>query len=157
MLYLIRSFGRNNKSVLKVGFTDEIKNRVSTYKYHNPFSELISTREGSLLDETRIHTYLRSLGYKLDLLDEWFINCDNVNQLFHKSFETMNKVIWKDRNNLFRKDDFLKENIMNELYQELNLLQSPLKELTSIDLEWKNVINKKYISQYKKNNDIDFL
>ena len=70
MLYLIRSFGRNNKSALKVGFTDEIKNRVSTYKYHNPFSELISTREGSLLDETRIHTYLRSLGYKLDLLDE---------------------------------------------------------------------------------------
>jgi hypothetical protein len=157
MLYLIRSFGRNNKSALKVGFTDEIKNRVSTYKYHNPFSELISTREGSLLDETRVHTYLRSLRYKLDLLDEWFINCDKVNQLFHKSFETMNKVIWENRNNLFRKDDFLKENIMNELYQELNLLQSPLKELTSIDLEWKNVINKKYISQYKKNNDIDFL
>lgn len=157
MLYLIRSFGRNNKSALKVGFTDEIKNRVSTYKYHNPFSELISAREGSLLDETRVHTYLKSLGYKLDLLDEWFINCNNVNQLFHKSFETMNKVIWKDRNNLFRKDDFLKENIMNELYQELNLLQSPLKELTPIDLEWKNVINKKYISQYKKNNDIDFL
>ena len=160
MLYLIRSFGRSkNQSALKVGFTDDIKNRVNTYKYHNPFFELISTREGSLLDEARVHAYLKSLEHKLDLLDEWFIDCDEVIQSFHKSFDTMNRVIWNDRNNLFKKEDFLNENTMNELYQELHLLQSPLKKLKPIDQEWKNVINKKYVANYfkKKNDYIEFI
>lgn len=149
MLYLIRSFGRGkNKSALKIGFTNDIKNRTNSYKYHNPFSELISIREGNLLDEVRIHTYLKSLGYKLDLLDEWFVDEDSVNQLFHKPFETMNKVIWYNRDKLFTKNDLENDNDMSKLYQELLLIQSPLKNLKNIDKEWKCIINRRYIKKF---------
>jgi hypothetical protein len=148
MLYLIRSFGRCNKSALKIGFTDDVKNRINSYKYHNPLFELISTREGSLLDETRTHTYLTSFGYKLNILDEWFIDCDEVNQLFHKPFEAMNKVIWNNRDNLFTKNDLINENDVSKLYQELLLIQSPLKKLKDIDKEWKGIISKQYIKKF---------
>lgn len=148
MLYLIRSFGREGKSALKIGFTDDIKNRINSYKYHNPLFELISTREGSLLDETRTHTYLTSFGYKLDILDEWFVDEDSVNQLFHKPFETMNKVIWYNRDKLFNKNDLENNNDMSKLYQELLLIQSPLKKIKNIDKEWKCIINRQYVKKF---------
>lgn len=160
-LYLIRTFGRSaNKTALKVGYSSDLKNRIDSYKYHNPFSELIATREGSNLDEARVHTYLKSLGYKLDFLNEWFVDVDDVVQLFHKSFETMNEVIWKNRDNLFTINDFKNENIMNKLYEELKLIQNPvtIKEIfhtSKIDRDWNTVKFSRCIRNFKLTDEID--
>lgn len=64
MLYLIRSFGREGKSILKVGYTDDLNRRMSQYFYNNPCFELIATREGDELLEDMIQVYLKSLGYQ---------------------------------------------------------------------------------------------
>ena len=163
-LYLIRTFGRSaKKTALKVGYTSDLKNRIDSYKYHNPFSELISTREGSNLDEVRVHTYLNSLGYKLDVLNEWFKDVDDVIQLFHKPFETMNGVIWKNRDNLFTINDFKSENIMNKLYEELKLIQNPVegwKDIfhlpkLKIDKDWSFIQFNRCVRNFKLTDDID--
>ena len=46
MLYLIRSFSRGGKSILKVGYTEDINKRMNQYFYYSPGFELIATREG---------------------------------------------------------------------------------------------------------------
>jgi hypothetical protein len=153
-LYLIRTFGRcKDQTALKVGYTANMKNRMDSYKYHNPYSEMISVREGDLLDEARTHTYLISLGFKIDLLNEWFKDENEVLQLFHKPFDTMNKVIWNDRDKLFTKKDFISENKLYELYTSLRMMQSPLKKVTTIDQEWLNIINRKYVKSFNMYED----
>lgn len=77
MIYLLRSYGPKGKSILKIGVTDNIKARSSQYFYSNPYSELISTREGDETLESLLHYYLRFLDLqykKSGKLDEWFID-----------------------------------------------------------------------------------
>lgn len=49
MIYLLRTFGRDNKTALKIGYTDDknSKTRLSTYRNHNLFYELITTIKGA--------------------------------------------------------------------------------------------------------------
>lgn len=55
MLYILRSPYKNGKTLLKVGYANDIDTRISQYKSHNPGIELISYREGSLEDERILH------------------------------------------------------------------------------------------------------
>lgn len=151
MIYLIRTFGRcDNQTSLKVGFSDNLNQRLSSYKTQNPFFELITTRGGTILDETRIHTYLKFLNLKEDFLNEWFLDSDLVYQRFHDSFEKMNSVIWNNRSKIFTESDFKTESsIRYKLYEELRLVNSWNMKITSIDMIYKNQINKKIIKKYK--------
>ena len=42
---------------------------------------------------------------------------------------------------------------MYELYTSLRMIQSPLKKVTTIDQEWLNVINRKYIKSFNMYED----
>ena len=98
MLYLIKSYGPRNRSILKVGFTDDIEARKNHYFYCNPFSQVISVREGDLILEGLIHRYLYflNLQYKHgERLKEWFDNDSEAWRVFHLSRETLERLVWK--------------------------------------------------------------
>ena len=104
MIYLIKSYGIRGKSFLKIGFTNNIKNRVNQYFYMNPGVEIISTREGDELLESLLHFYLKFLGFqykKNGKLNEWFLDVPMVYQIFHISRESLEKKIWKNREKVF--------------------------------------------------------
>ena len=97
MLYLIRAYGPGrDQSILKVGFSDDIESRLTQYFYANPYTLVISTREGDLLLEKLIHKYLYGLGLQFNInnsrLDEWFDNKPEVLQVFHLSKEKIEKL-----------------------------------------------------------------
>lgn len=95
MLYLIKSFGRDGKSILKIGYTDDLNRRMSQYFYNNPCFELIATREGDELLEDMIQVYLKSLGYQYQRsgrLNEWFIDTPEIYQIFHIYQEKLERV-----------------------------------------------------------------
>ena len=103
MLYLIKSFGRNGKSILKIGYTDDLNRRMSQYFYNNPCFELIATREGDELLEDMIQVYLKSLGYQYQRngkLNEWFIDVPEIYQIFHIHRKKLEEIIWKKRDNI---------------------------------------------------------
>lgn len=105
MLYLIRSYGPGKQSILKVGFSDGIENRISQYIYYNPFTLVISTREGDLILEKLIHKYLYVLGLQFNVsnrrLEEWFIEDPRILQVFHLSRKTIEKLVWRNRDEIF--------------------------------------------------------
>lgn len=103
MLYLIKSFTRT-KPILKIGYTDNLSNRMHEYFYANPGMEIISTREGDELLEDMIQMYLKFLGYQYQKdgrLNEWFINDPRVYQIFHISQDKLEKKLWKSREKIF--------------------------------------------------------
>ena len=58
MIYLIRSYGKDEQTALKIGFASNLETRMSQYFYMNPFFEKVSSREGDELLEDLLHYYL---------------------------------------------------------------------------------------------------
>lgn len=103
----MRSYGIGKSSILKIGFTDDLKTRSNKYFYDNPLcGGFISTREGDLMFEDIIHKYLIYLGLqfkKNGKLDEWFIDDPRVYQVFHLRREFIEKKLWINRQKIFSK------------------------------------------------------
>ncbi len=153
MLYLIRTFGRGkDRTALKIGFTDNIKNRSQHYRLHNPFYEQISTREGDLILETKIHLYLTALGYKESFLDEWFVDIPAVLQEFHADIKKIDRTIWKNRNSLFTRADFKGggKEIKAKIYESLRMTRI-IKHPFQIDSDWKIENNQKLLKKMRSN------
>ena len=109
MLYLVKSYLKGNKFIYKIGFSEDsnIENRLGSYFYMNPGSEIISLRQGDELLEDLIHYYLYYLGYRYQKngkLDEWFIEDPEVLSIFHISRESLERKIWKHRDKVFNID-----------------------------------------------------
>jgi len=159
MLYLIRSFGKN-KTALKIGFTDNIENRMNIYKAHNPFFELISTREGTFIEEAYIHLYLEALGYKEDFLNEWFIDTPEIYQIFHERILStkVKRTIWRNRDNLFKQVDFSnKLGFMRILYEHLREIFKPkFNQYKEVDRLYTITITKEKLEK-AKSIDLDSL
>lgn len=103
MLYLIRSFGRGGKSILKVGYTEDINKRMNQYFYYSPGFELIAAREGDELLEDMIQIYLKSLGYQYQRngrLNEWFIDVPEIYQIFHIHRKKLEEITWRKRDEI---------------------------------------------------------
>ena len=64
MIYLIRSYGKDEKSAIKLGYAKDVKTRFSQYFYTNPFFEIISSRVGDEILESLFHYYLYYKGYQ---------------------------------------------------------------------------------------------
>lgn len=104
MLYLIKSYGVGGRSILKIGYTDNMENRMSRYFYSNPLFEIISTREGDEILEKLLHYYLYYLGYRFQKngkLDEWFLDSPEVRKVFHITQESLEARIWRLRSRVF--------------------------------------------------------
>lgn len=67
MLYLIKEFGKENKEYLKIGKADNINKRMQQYNTNCAEFELIDTFEGSLPEETLLHSFLE----KYKIKGEW--------------------------------------------------------------------------------------
>ena len=121
MIYLLRSYGKLGKSILKVGFSDQVDKRMSQYFSSNPYFELISVREGDQYLESLLHIWLRYL--KLDVkvlgrLDEWFKDDPQVQQIFHMGLESLERRIWKRRNLIFDLSGRGDLNVFAPLYEK---------------------------------------
>ena len=156
MLYLIRTFGRGrNKTALKIGFTDNLKNRSQSYRVHNPFFEPVSIREGDRILEAKLHLYLTARGYKEDFLDEWFVDCPEVLSLFHTKLSKINKTIWKSRNALFGRADFKGSgnDLKQKIYEELRMTNpGPYKQ--QVDLDWKIESSQKILKRLRSDSKL---
>ena len=109
MLYLVKSYFPLGKFIYKIGFSEDsnIENRLNSYFYMNPGSEVISLRQGDEVLEDLIHYYLYYLGYryqKNNKLDEWFIGNPEVLNIFHISQESLESKLWKYRDKIFNID-----------------------------------------------------
>ncbi len=141
MIYLIRSYGARGISSLKVGYSDNIKNRLKTYLDHNPHYELIALREGGEFEEKLLHIYLHlfNLG---KFSNEWYINEDKVVQYFHHSTERIKRVVWKNREKVFghlgmRNKQLILENSLLNIYSRLRKsFNLDAKKLQKIDLNY---------------------
>ena len=93
MLYLLRSYTKDG-STLKVGYAKNLENRFANYKSHNPGIELITSREGDLELETKLHLYFNFLGYN-EYFEEWYYEkyYNRVYEVFMKS-EEEETYIW---------------------------------------------------------------
>ena len=45
MLYMLKSFGPNNVYIYKIGYSSNFKKRLNQYIGHNPYIEVLQTRE----------------------------------------------------------------------------------------------------------------
>lgn len=121
MLYMIRTWGRGGKSMIKIGYTSDLPKRMENYYHSNPFFEKISAREGSLEDEKRLQLYLEVLGYKMGILDEWFVDSPEVQTLFHESKEKISRVLWRYRDSVWKKEDLKQgaDQRLRTIYEDL--------------------------------------
>ena len=158
MLYLIRSFGRGSKSYLKIGFSDNLDNRLRQYRIHNPQFELISLRQGTQEDEMLLHMFLDIKGYRTNFLNEWFIDCPEVLTLFHVSIDNkLKKILWINRTLLFKIDDFCNPQ-KRDLFKNLQKLFYSGKPQNSLDMDWKFAEAREKLKDIKKKDmDLSFL
>lgn len=127
MLYMIRTWGRGGKSMIKIGYTSNLSKRMENYYHSNPFFEKISAREGSLEDEKRLQLYLEVLGYKMGILDEWFVDSPEVQTLFHESKNKISRVLWRYRDSVWKKEDLKQgaDQRLRTIYEDLRKLYLP--------------------------------
>ena len=151
MIYLIRSFGRGRKSLLKVGWTEDKDARMSKYKIDNPFFEFLSFRQGDHRQEKILHLYLTARQLKADILDEWFLDSPLTLSEFHVSWRKAERLIWRERSSLFTALDFARDNIKCRVYEDLRFLhRHEHLDREEIDIAWKKNSLKKII----KNHDL---
>jgi hypothetical protein len=159
MLYLIRTFGRNKKTLLKIGWTENPIQRFNTYRVENPFFEIIAIREGDEYTETVAHLYLTSLGLKANILDEWFIDCPETLKAFHFLRPKAERAIWNSRENLWNAGEFKAKKLTMRvrIYEDLRFLHRNENLNKEIDKAWKLESGKKNLKNIKEKLDLDFL
>lgn len=97
MIYLFGSGAwENSRRIVKIGFTDNMEKRKTNYFHYNPLGKIIDTRDGDELDELRLH--LRLYDHKVEFLDEWFYDEDEVFRVFKEdSYNDIDKWLWEHR------------------------------------------------------------
>ena len=125
MIYLIRSYGKDEQTALKIGFASDLNTRMSQYFYMNPFFEKVSSREGDELLEDLLHYYLYYKGFQYKIygkLNEWFIDDPEVIKIFDISIEDLEKELWENRDKVFdlssKNKKFLDYKLFEYLYQK---------------------------------------
>ena len=104
MLYLIRSYMKLGKSILKVGYTDDLNKRMYQYFLANPGFDVLGIREGDEILEDMIQIYLTYLGYQRRVgkrLNEWFDDRPEIQQIFHISRDRLERILWGSREKIF--------------------------------------------------------
>lgn len=92
------------KSILKVGYTDDVTKRMGQYFSANPGFDVLGIREGDEMLEDMIQIYLTYLGYQQRIggrLNEWFEDNPKVQQIFHISRDRLENILWKHRRRIF--------------------------------------------------------
>lgn len=80
MLYLIRSYTKEDGPILKIGYARDMDSREISYRTHNPGYELLGTREGDEDLERKFHRFLTLYSYKN--FPEWFWFEEEIVRIF---------------------------------------------------------------------------
>lgn len=137
MLYLFGSGSyKNERKILKVGFTDDFETREQSYKLHNPLGVMLDVREGNKILELKLH--LRLKDWQVEFLDEWFYDEPEVYKIFQLSEDEIDIWLWENKSETllypFMPDQgTMKREILDNLQQKFN--KNFKKPLTSEELE----------------------
>lgn len=120
MLYLIQIPSYSFKKCLfKVGFTDDLSQRLYQYTDHNPLTTVLGTREGGRKEEAAFHLVLKNEGYKARYLSEWFVGDVKVPEIFHWSLNRIHKYLWNNRYKLLYMKPIMRDGLIWELWKDL--------------------------------------
>ena len=114
------------KSILKVGYTDDLNKRMYQYFSANPGFDVLGIREGDEILEDMIQIYLTYLGYQRRVgkrLNEWFDDRPEIQQIFHISRDRLENLLWRSREKVFNLTRTTHLNIY-EYLREKNLASS---------------------------------
>ena len=92
------------KSILKVGYTDDVNKRMGQYFSANPGFDVLGIREGDEILEDMIQIYLTYLGYQRRIggrLNEWFNDRPEIQQIFHINRDKLERILWRSREKVF--------------------------------------------------------
>lgn len=157
MLYLIKSYLYSGKSILKIGYTDDIDKRMYQYFSANPGFEKISTREGNKMLEDMIQIYLTYLGYQVKIggrLNEWFMNSPKVRDIFHINVGELERKLWKIRDKVINLEkgtglaiyEYLKEKYLSDYrpfkYKVLGRGKLIKLKYNSLDVQYQEIYQK---------------
>lgn len=149
MLYLIRSASyKRGETILKLGYANNFERRFSQYEACNPSIEKVKTRDGDIMDETKFHLYLHSLGFR-EYKDEWYKDCQEVIDIFDKPIEEIESKLWENRENVFTDVSFSNET------KKQHVIYSDLIEKNMDDVFSEKEINGNIIKDFV-DKDVDF-
>ena len=117
MLYLIKSPGNSGK-ILKIGYTNNIKKRLKSYRSDNPDSELLATREGDEVFEHKLHKYFHRFKYTSGR--EWFYYNEEIVDEF--------KTIQED--NLVSREELIEK--INPILDISDLIRDKIDEIVKL-------------------------
>ena len=133
MLYIFGSGAyKNERKIVKVGFTDDFETREQSYKLHNPLGEMLDTREGDRVLELKLH--LRLTDWKVEFLDEWFYDEPEVFKIFQMPEDEIDLWLWENKSDTLLcpcMPDIgtLKRTILDQLQEKYNKnFKKPLSE-----------------------------
>lgn len=102
MIYCLTSIDSEGSTVYKIGFTTDLKARLSVYTTHNPNCKVIKVINGNKVDEMKIHNYLHLKGlsrYKR----EWYYDEKMIEEIFDQPLDDLDEYLWKNRSTAFTK------------------------------------------------------
>lgn len=117
MLYLIKSPGNSGK-ILKIGYTNNIKKRLKSYRSDNPDAELLATREGDEVFEHKLHKYFHRFKYTSGR--EWFYYNEEIVDEF--------KTIQED--NLVSREELVEK--INPILDISDLIRDKIDEIVKL-------------------------
>jgi hypothetical protein len=99
-----------------------------------------------------LHLYLQCSGLKLGILNEWFLDKDEVIQKFHAPKDKMLRKIWKCRQGLFSISDFKTSGneLRRRIYEDLRMTMYQEDKSKEIDRLWKQELNKTVLKKMKE-------
>lgn len=133
MIYLIRSHGKGDSSLLKIGYTDSLQARNYSYIEHNPLLEILDTREGN--EELECTLQLRFLYYKADILKEWFLDDSDILKHFQDSIDDIDMWLWIHRDDVFQENTKSKriKNIFKRIWNKFAPIDDPMYEGSDLE------------------------
>ena len=133
MIYLIRSHGKGESSLLKIGYTDSLEARNYSYIEHNPLLEIIDTREGD--EELELTLQLRFSYHKADILKEWFSDEKEIIDHFQDTLDDIDMWLWIHREDVFLENTRSKKikNIFKRVYNKYAPIDDPMYEGSDLE------------------------
>lgn len=111
MLYLFGSGSySSNRNALKIGFSDDMETREKHYSIYNPMGSILGTRDGDRLLELKLHLMLED--FKVEFLDEWFYDEDEVKRVFGLTENEIDQWIWENKSKVLLNPEWPKEGTM---------------------------------------------
>ena len=155
MLYLIKEYGKNNKEYLKIGKADNVNKRIQQYNTNCAEFELIDTFEGSVPEESLLHSFLDKykikgewMEYNEEILLLWKLYkelrpkiresilqyehyierdwYDTQIAYYEPKIEEYKKLL-KEREELLYKQQDLLEKLCNKYEEQINILKETIK------------------------------